>query len=164
MARRGDKARFGRGRPFGIAQRLAELSPRERQIAHLLVAGHTDKGIALLLSVSKQAVGARRRSLMRKLGVQNIAELVRLFVSAQAAGLLDRGVIAEGAPADIVVYDLDELGLLPTEQRADWPGGAWRLHRGATGWRYTIVNGAITFVDGECSGATPGQLLRHGRA
>ncbi|MDG2025519.1 MAG: amidohydrolase family protein [Acidimicrobiales bacterium] len=84
--------------------------------------------------------------------------------TAQAAGLLDRGVIAEGAPADIVVYDLDELGVLPAEKVADWPGGAWRLHRGATGWRFTIVNGEITFTDGECSGATPGQLLRHGRA
>lgn len=84
--------------------------------------------------------------------------------TAQAAGLHDRGFIAEGAPADIVVYDLTALGLLPTEKVADWPGGAWRLHRGATGWRYTIVNGEITHTDGECSGATPGQLLRHGRA
>lgn len=78
-----------------IAERLAALSPRERQIANLLVAGHTDKRIALSLSVSKQAIGARRRSLMRKLGVQNIVELVRLFVSAQTTGLLDDGTGAE---------------------------------------------------------------------
>lgn len=83
--------------------------------------------------------------------------------SAQAAGLHDRGYLAEGMPADIVVYDLDELALLPTERRADWPAGAWRLHRGAVGWRWTIVNGIVTHVDGECTGETPGVLLRHGR-
>ena len=84
--------------------------------------------------------------------------------SAQAAGLHDRGFIAEGMPADIVVYDLDALELLPSERVADWPGGAWRLDRRARGWRWTIVNGQITFEDGVCSGATPGRLLRHGHA
>ena len=66
-------------------------------------------------------------------------------------------------PADIVVYDLDQLEVLPTEKRSDWPAGAWRLYRGARGWRWTIVNGEITFTDGRCTGATPGRLLRHGR-
>lgn len=84
--------------------------------------------------------------------------------SAQVAGLLDRGVIAEGMPADIVIYDLAGLELLPSERVADWPGGAWRLDRRARGWRWTIVNGEITFEDGVCTGATPGRLLRHGRA
>ncbi|MBJ7487853.1 MAG: amidohydrolase family protein [Ilumatobacteraceae bacterium] len=84
--------------------------------------------------------------------------------TAQVAGLLDRGTIEIGRPADIVVYDLEELGLLPTERVYDWPGGAWRRIQKATGWRWTIVNGEITFEDGECSGATPGKLLRHGQA
>jgi N-acyl-D-amino-acid deacylase len=84
--------------------------------------------------------------------------------SAQTAGLRDRGFIAEGLPADIVVYDLEALELLPSERVADWPAGAWRLDRRARGWRWTIVNGEITFEDGECVGATPGRLLRHGEA
>jgi N-acyl-D-aspartate/D-glutamate deacylase len=84
--------------------------------------------------------------------------------SAQAAGLVDRGYLAEGMPADIVVYDLDGLELLPTERVADWPAGAWRLSRKAKGWRWTIVNGEVTHVDGECTDATPGHLLRHGSA
>jgi len=82
--------------------------------------------------------------------------------SAQTAGLRDRGSIAEGMPADIVVYDLEALELLPAQRVADWPAGAWRLDRRARGWRWTIVNGEITFEDGECVGATPGRLLRHG--
>ena len=84
--------------------------------------------------------------------------------SAQAAGLLDRGYLAEGMPADMLVYDLDGLELLPSERVADWPAGAWRLNRTAKGWRHTIVNGAVTHVDSACTGKTPGHLLRHGRA
>ena len=84
--------------------------------------------------------------------------------SAQVAGLTDRGFIAEGMPADIVVYDLEGLEVLPSERVADWPAGAWRLHRKAKGWRWTIVNGEITFEEGKCTGVTPGQLLRHGAA
>ena len=40
----------------------------------------------------------------------------------------------------------------------------WRLAQKAEGYKLTIVNGAITFEDSECTGAIPGKLLRHGRA
>ena len=82
---------------------------------------------------------------------------------ALAAGFRDRGLLREGAPADIIVYDYDGLKLLPTERLHDFPAGDWRLSQKADGYRLTIVNGQITFEDGECSGATPGTLLRHGR-
>ena len=84
--------------------------------------------------------------------------------SAQAAGIRDRGYLAEGMPADIVIYDLDAMALEAPTRAFDWPGGAWRLDRRAQGWRWTIVNGEITFIDGECTGRTPGKLLRHGCA
>ena len=45
----------------------------------------------------------------------------------------DRGAIRENAPADIVVYDLDKLGILPSEVAEDLPGGEWR--RGLLGRR-----------------------------
>ena len=32
----------------------------------------------------------------------------------------------------------------------------------AVGYDRIIVNGATTFIDGECTDATPGKLLRHG--
>jgi N-acyl-D-amino-acid deacylase len=81
---------------------------------------------------------------------------------AYAAGLKDRGVLREGLPADIVVYDYDELNMLPMGVAHDFPANEWRRIRKATGYRYIMVNGETTFVDGECTGATPGQLLRHG--
>ena len=83
--------------------------------------------------------------------------------SAMAAGFTDRGFLREGAPADIVVYDYDALRSLPPERIHDFPADDWRLAQKAEGYRLTIVNGEVTFEDGECTGATPGALLRHGR-
>ena len=82
--------------------------------------------------------------------------------SAYAAGFKDRGVLREGAPADIIVYDYDELKSLPPERLHDFPADDWRLVQKSEGYKQTIVNGKVTFEDGECTGATPGSLLRHG--
>lgn len=83
---------------------------------------------------------------------------------AQAAGLKGRGSIAEGMPADIIVYDYAELETLPQERVWDYPAGEWRLIQKARGYNYILVNGAVTFEDGQCTQATPGKLLRHGTA
>ena len=84
------------------------------------------------------------------------------YLPAHLGGFKDRGFLREGAPADIVVYDLDKLEILPSEVAEDLPGGEWRRIQKANGYRWTIVNGDITFVDGEPTGAMPGRLLRHG--
>jgi N-acyl-D-aspartate/D-glutamate deacylase len=85
---------------------------------------------------------------------------------AHAAGFRDRGVLREGAAADIVVYEMEELAVDPEwigEIAEDLPGDEWRRIQRAKGYSNIIVNGEVTFADGECTGATPGQLLRHGR-
>jgi N-acyl-D-aspartate/D-glutamate deacylase len=78
------------------------------------------------------------------------------------AGFKDRGFLREGAPADIVVYDLEKLAVKPIEIAHDLPGNEWRRVQKADGYRSIIVNGEETFRDGECTNATPGRLLRHG--
>ena len=83
-------------------------------------------------------------------------------VPALYAGLNDRGCIRIGAPADIVVYDMEELGWTETEKAYDLPAGDWRRITKGVGYHYIIVNGEITFVDGACTGATPGVHLRNG--
>ena len=86
---------------------------------------------------------------------------------AQAAGFKDRGVLREGAAADVVVYDIDKLAIDPPwigGIEHDLPGGEWRRVQRAIGYKAIIVNGVVTFTDGECTGATPGKLLRHGKA
>jgi N-acyl-D-aspartate/D-glutamate deacylase len=84
------------------------------------------------------------------------------YYPAVAAGLKDRGFLREGAPADVVVYDFERLDSGPQERLWDYPGGEMRLVQKATGYRRIIVNGVTTFVDGDCTDATPGALLRHG--
>lgn len=85
---------------------------------------------------------------------------------AQAAGFRNRGVLAEGAAADVVVYDLQKLAIDPPwigSIEHDLPAGEWRRVQRAVGYKNIIVNGEITFEDGNCTGATPGRLLRHGQ-
>jgi N-acyl-D-amino-acid deacylase len=86
---------------------------------------------------------------------------------AHAAGFRDRGVLREGAWADVVVYDLNGLDIEPDwigEVTQDLPGGEWRRVQHAKGYHSIIVNGVETFADDKCTGATSGKLLRHGHA
>ena len=85
------------------------------------------------------------------------------YLPAFFGGFKDRGFIREGAPADLVVYDLDNLKLLPSEVLEDQPGHEWRRVQKAEGYRWTIVNGEVTFEDGQPTGALSGKLLRHGK-
>ena len=85
-------------------------------------------------------------------------------IPAQYAGLYDRGVIRVGSPADILIYDFDELGWTEAEKAFDLPAGDWRRITKGIGYRYTLVNGQVTFIDGETTGVTPGLLLRNGHA
>lgn len=85
-------------------------------------------------------------------------------IPAQYAGLHDRGVIRVGSPADILIYDFDQLGWTEAEKAFDLPAGDWRRVTKGIGYRYTLVNGDVTFVDGDSTGATPGVLLRNGHA
>jgi DNA-binding NarL/FixJ family response regulator len=59
------------GDPYG------DLSPREREVFHLVVDGKTTKEIARALGISVKTADNHRYRLMDKLGVHNTAELVR---------------------------------------------------------------------------------------
>jgi N-acyl-D-amino-acid deacylase len=85
---------------------------------------------------------------------------------ARAAGFADRGELKPGKAADIVVYGLNELAAEPDwvgEIVHDFPANEWRRVKYAKGYHAIIVNGVTTFANGECTGATPGRLLRQGR-
>jgi N-acyl-D-aspartate/D-glutamate deacylase len=85
------------------------------------------------------------------------------YLPAHLGGFKDRGAIREQAPADIVVYDLAKLEVLPSEVAEDLPGGEWRRVQKSRGYNWILVNGEITFEDGEPTGALPGKFLRNGR-
>lgn len=62
---------------------LARLSPREREILELVVAGESNKSIAQQLEISPRTVEVHRSSMMGKLGAHRAAEVVRLRLEAR---------------------------------------------------------------------------------
>ena len=74
----------------------------------------------------------------------------------------DRGTLRIGNWADIMVYNLDELGFVYDKPifANDFPGGERRFIQKPTGLRYTIVNGSVTFEGNDPTGSLPGKLLR----
>ncbi len=78
-----------------IAERLASLSSRERQVLDGLVAGHANKVIAYDLDISPRTVEVYRANVMTKMRARSLSELVRLAIAAEPA----RGAIGGAAPS-----------------------------------------------------------------
>lgn len=55
-----------------------EISPREFQVMALLAEGNTSKDIARMLKLSTRTIESYRKSLMKKTGSRNVADVVRL--------------------------------------------------------------------------------------
>jgi N-acyl-D-aspartate/D-glutamate deacylase len=104
--------------------------------------------------------------LVRETGILSLEEAhFRLSgLMAWAAGFKDRGTLREGMAADIVIYDPNTVQSRPSEILYDLPANEWRRVQKADGYRHIMVNGVETFQDGNCTGATPGSLLRNGAA
>lgn len=66
------------------AAQIAMLSPRESEVLTEVVAGRANKVIARRLDISEKTVEKHRSSLMRKLHVRSVAELVRLALLAES--------------------------------------------------------------------------------
>ena len=81
---------------------------------------------------------------------------------AQFGGFEGRGVLKKGAPADIIVYDYENLEVLPDEIVHDMPAGEWRRVQRAKGYRYVLVNGEVTIRDDQQTDTFSGKLLRFG--
>lgn len=82
---------------------------------------------------------------------------------ARLMGLRDRGRLAEGWIADVVVFDPATIGSAAATLVEDLPGGTARLTAAAQGVVHVFVNGVETVRDNAATGATPGTVLRSGR-
>lgn len=92
----------------------------------------------------------------------DICAAVRLLTRtpAETVGLLDRGIIAVGAKADLNVIDLDRLAIRRPEIVHDLPAGGKRFLQRAQGYDATIVSGRIINRMGERTANLPGRLVR----
>jgi N-acyl-D-aspartate/D-glutamate deacylase len=74
-------------------------------------------------------------------------------------GLVDRGEIALGKFADLVLFDLATIRREPEEWVNDLPGGGGRYVRSARGIDKVVVNGEVLVDNGDYTDARPGTLL-----
>ena len=75
-----------------IIQRIAGLTPREREAMTLVVAGLPNKKIARELRISERTVEVHRARVMEKMEARSVPELVRMVLKAGAATMPDRPV------------------------------------------------------------------------
>lgn len=99
---------------------------------------------------------------VREKGTFTLEEGVAALTSevADFMGIKDRGILAPGLAADVVIFDADKVQpeLLETKP---FPGGtAMRLVKRARAVPYVIVNGTPIIEAGERTSAVPGLLLR----
>jgi N-acyl-D-amino-acid deacylase len=115
------------------------------------VDGHVPGGLA-----HPRAYGTSARFLgtyVRQAGLMSWAEGIRRLTSlpADIVGLKDRGRVREGAWADLVIFDKDQIADLATYRRPWVP---------PAGIRHVLVNGERVVTDGRHTGAMPGRVLR----
>lgn len=75
--------------------------------------------------------------------------------TAELYKLTNKGVIAEGYDADLVIFDYENLTDNATYTNPTALAG---------GIDYVIVNGEVVYKDGALTGAMPGKLLRHNQS
>ena len=137
----------------------AKVWQDERTVIGASDAGaHLDMIDTFAVSTMLLGPGVRERKLL------SLEEAVHQLtdIPGRLYGFTDRGRIAEGWHADLVVFDENTIGAGPVHTREDLPGGAARLYAEAEGISRVIVAGVDILVDGEPTGATPGRVMRSG--
>jgi len=85
-------SRVQRGEPLvGSKSPVEALSPREAQVLRLIAAGKGSKEVASVLGLEHNTVRSYRKTMMKKLGVNNLASLIQV---ASSAGLLNETPLA----------------------------------------------------------------------
>jgi FixJ family two-component response regulator len=67
------------------ARRLARITPAEREVLDLIVAGCTNREMADRLGMSVRCIEVRRANLMKKTAARSVAELVKLVLAAETS-------------------------------------------------------------------------------
>jgi N-acyl-D-aspartate/D-glutamate deacylase len=92
----------------------------------------------------------------------SLEQAVHKLTAAPAAlfGIPNRGTLAEGYVADLVLFDPQTVAAKPPEYVRDFPRQGRRLISKAEGIVATVVSGTQVYAHGAHTGAFPGRVLR----
>jgi N-acyl-D-aspartate/D-glutamate deacylase len=126
--------------------------------------GGSDAGAHLDLLASFNYATVMLNDAVRERDLLTLEQAVQMLTEAPAElyGLTDRGRLAEGTYADVVVMDPSTISSDEVAVRFDLPGGAGRLYAEANGIEHVLVNGTPVVADAKLTGTRPGTLLRSG--
>ena len=155
--------------------RMAVMNFDEKEVAELITDPHTIIALSDAGAHASQLCDACYSTHLlghwvRDRKVFTVEEAVHHLTQrpAEMFGITDRGVLAEGRPADVVVFDAKTVGPGPLKRVNDLPAGADRLVSQASGIDAVIVNGELIRRDNKdvfaANDKLPGRLLRGGRA
>jgi N-acyl-D-amino-acid deacylase len=155
--------------------RMAVANNNEDDVAELLLDPHMVMGLSDAGAHASQLCDACQATYLlgrwvREKQALSLEQAIRMLTSrpAEVFGIADRGRLAAGWPADIVVFDPATVGAGALRRVWDFPGGANRLVSDASGIDAVIVNGTVLRQNGHDrvapDGRLPGKLLRNGRA
>ena len=138
----------------------AELWRDERTVIGASDSGaHLDMMDSFSYAVQVLGPSVRDRQLL------SLEEAIHQLTCVPAAlyGLRDRGRIAAGAWADLVLFDPARVGPGQTHTRPDLPAGASRLYAEPEGIEHVLVNGSEIVRGKSLTGERPGRVLRSGQ-
>jgi N-acyl-D-aspartate/D-glutamate deacylase len=154
---------------FGAPTPVLTKDDWERRIAIVrdgrALLGGSDAGAHLDLLATFNYPTIILAEAVRQHGVLSLEEAIHHMTEepARLYGIVDRGVVAEGNYADLVVLDPATVASHPVAMRYDLPGGAGRLYAESEGIEHVVVNGSPIVKDGALLPERSGSLLRSGR-
>jgi N-acyl-D-aspartate/D-glutamate deacylase len=154
---------------FGAATPVLSKEDWERRMAIVrdgrALLGGSDAGAHLDLLATFNYPTIILAEAVRRHGVLSLEEAVHHMTEepAHLYGITDRGTVAEGSYADLVVLDPATVASHEVAMRYDLPGGAGRLYAESEGIDHVVVNGSPILKDGALLPSRTGTLLRSGR-
>jgi N-acyl-D-aspartate/D-glutamate deacylase len=160
---------------LGARFRMAVLNFDEAEVAELITDPHTVIALSDAGAHASQLCDACYSTYLlghwvREKKTLTVEQAVHHLTQrpAEMFGITDRGLLVEGRPADIAVFDPATVGPSKLRRVYDLPAGADRLIADAHGIDAVIVNGTVIRRNGADAvagdTALPGRVLRHGRA
>ncbi len=160
---------------LGARFRMAVLNYDEDMVEVLLTDPHTMLGLSDAGAHASQLCDSCFSTHLlsrwvRERKALSLEDAIRMLTSqpAEIFGITDRGLLAVGRPADVVVFDPATVGCTDLRRVNDQPANADRLIADAIGIDAVVVNGELIRQDNvdviDAHGPLPGRLLRSGSA